>query len=400
MATKDELILAWGDPQPVLNGGHVRLVDVMGDDTSIVQAARISYGAGTKTVREDRGLIRYMMRYQHWTPFEMCVIKLHVKAPIEVARQWFRHRTASYNEFSTRYSQVESAPYATEPGDWRMQSKTNKQGIGGRFHKVHGHELSEIEFDALATAKDAYDTLTEQGVAREQARRVLPLATWTEFYVTMNLRNLLHFIGLRADSHAQIEIREYASIIWQIAREWCPLAVEAFDDYHALRGGESFSKMEMNVLHHLLAGWGITEDPELYGMSKREWREFWKKLGPEAITRHRAPAIIDLGGRFPTPGGRYESDGEQSGEAIRDYLIDQIRQNKPRQSSVSLDGAYGWPSSCLEEVFGGLVRHRPDMVDWIADIRSEEPRHYQKAETFMREASQRLRESNPSLEGM
>ncbi|MCA8940279.1 MAG: FAD-dependent thymidylate synthase, partial [Planctomycetes bacterium] len=169
-----ELLEKWGTPQPVLDGGHVRLVDVMGDDNSIVQAARISYGAGTETYRKDRGLIRYMMRHEHGTPFEMCMFKIHVKAPIEVARQWFRHRTFSYNEFSTRYSEVEGSAYRTTPDDWRRQSTANKQGSSEEaFNEYDTFRLSQIEEASLYGSERAYQALTETGVAREQARRVL-----------------------------------------------------------------------------------------------------------------------------------------------------------------------------------------------------------------------------------
>src|SRR5262245_31264404 len=197
----------------VLDGGFVRVVDFMGSDGAVVQAARISYGEGTKQVHEDRGLIRYLMRHRHTTPFEMCEIKLHIRVPMDCWRQWIRHRTANVNEYSTRYSEAIDAAQATAPGDWRLQSATNKQGSGSTAPVEIGEELSSRELALQRLAREVYQERLAAGVAREQARKDLPLSTYTEAYWKIDLHNLLHFLSLRMDSHAQHEIRSYANII-------------------------------------------------------------------------------------------------------------------------------------------------------------------------------------------
>ncbi len=225
----DEIL---GQPFPVLDDGCIRVIDYMGNDAAIVQAARVSYGAGTKKVSDDRGLIRYLMRHRHTTPFEMAELKLHVKVPMDAWRQWIRHRTASVNEISSRYSVVTNHAQVTSPEDWRIQSSNNKQGSDGFLDDVVGRALSREEQELHDHARKVYDHRIEQGVAREQARKDLPLSTYTEAYWKIDLHNLLHFLSLRMDSHAQKEIRDYANIIGnEIVSRWVPFTWEAFQDY-------------------------------------------------------------------------------------------------------------------------------------------------------------------------
>ena len=242
-----------GDPIRVLDDGFVRVVDYMGDDSAIVQAARTSYGKGTKRRHEDRGLIRYLMRHAHTTPFEMCEIKLHVRAPMDVWRQWIRHRTASVNEYSTRYSEAIDAAQRTAPGAWRLQSAGNRQGSSGLLPPELGIRLSEEESRLQRQARDIYEARLAAGVAREQARKELPLSTYTEAYWKIDLQNLLHFLELRMDEHAQLEIRAYANVIGeQIVARWVPITWEAFLDYR--RGGTRLSRIESAFLAALASG--------------------------------------------------------------------------------------------------------------------------------------------------
>jgi thymidylate synthase (FAD) len=221
-----------GNQFPVLDQGFIRVIDYMGGDESIVQAARVSYGKGTKTRSDDRGLIRYLMRHWHTTPFEMPVIKLHVRVPMDCWRQWIRHRMSSTNEYSTRYSEAIDACQKTPPGQWRAQSGVNKQGSGEFLDATVGESLSRAENELHLAARANYEVRLEAGVAREQARKDLPLSTYTEAYWEIDLHNLFHFLRLRMDSHAQLEIRSYANIIGnEIVAKWCPLAWEAFNDY-------------------------------------------------------------------------------------------------------------------------------------------------------------------------
>jgi thymidylate synthase (FAD) len=236
-----------GRSLPVLDDGFVRVVDYMGSDEAIVQAARVSYGEGTKRLREDRGLIRYLMRHRHTTPFEMCEIKLHVRAPMDCWRQWIRHRTASVNEYSTRYSVAINAAQHTSPNGWRAQSQANKQGSASGIDLEVGTQLSERESELLRFARDVYEERLAQGVAREQARKDLPLSTYTEAYWKTDLHNLLHFLELRMDEHAQYEIRTYAATIGnEIVKRWCPEAWEAFQDYRI--GSLALSRAELAVV--------------------------------------------------------------------------------------------------------------------------------------------------------
>jgi len=242
-----------GDPIRVLDDGFVRVVDYMGDDSAIVQAARTSYGKGTKRRHEDRGLIRYLMRHAHTTPFEMCEIKLHVRAPMDVWRQWIRHRTASVNEYSTRYSEAIDAAQRTAPDAWRLQSAGNRQGSSGLLPPELGIRLSEEEERLQRQARDIYEARLAAGVAREQARKELPLSTYTEAYWKIDLQNLLHFLELRMDEHAQLEIRAYANVIGeQIVARWVPITWEAFLDYR--RGGTRLSRIESAFLAALASG--------------------------------------------------------------------------------------------------------------------------------------------------
>ena len=246
----DEIL---GETFPVLDDGFVRLVDYMGNDDAIVQAARVSYGKGTKSVSDDRGLIRYLMRHRHTTPFEMCEIKLHVRVPMDIWRQWIRHRTANVNEYSTRYSLAIDTSRTTGPGEWRLQSEINKQGSEGGLDTDAGQRLTDRETETHHFLKEIYEERIELGVAREQARKDLPLATYTEAYWKIDLHNLLHFLNLRMDHKAQLEIRLYAEIIGEkIVQKWVPVAWEAFMDYR--HGSVSLSGDEVEILSLLNAG--------------------------------------------------------------------------------------------------------------------------------------------------
>jgi len=242
-----------GVPQRVLDDGFVRVVDYMGSDESIVQAARVSYGKGTKKVSEDRGLIRYLMRHRHTTPFEMCELKLHVRVPMDAWRQWIRHRSASVNEHSTRYSIAIDAAQTTPPDQWRMQSGGNRQGSAGLIDAEAGAALSREEAGLHREARRVYEARLEKGVAREQARKDLPLSTYTEAYWKIDLHNLLHFLSLRMDDHSQLEIRQYASLIGgKIVGAWCPLTWEAFLDYRV--NTLILSSIETEIVRAIAAG--------------------------------------------------------------------------------------------------------------------------------------------------
>ena len=242
-----------GETFKVLDDGFVRVVDYMGNDTSIVQAARVSYGDGTKKGSDDGHLIRYLMRHRHTTPFEMCELKLHVRAPMDVWRQWIRHRTASVNEYSTRYSVAIDAARTLGPGEWRSQSTTNRQGSGEALPEDVGAMLSADERDFHAAARALYEKRLEAGVSREVARKDLPLSTYTEAYWKCNLKNLLHFLALRMPGAAQYEIRVYAELIGrEIVSRWVPLAWKAFEDYEL--GATSVTAPEREILREIAAG--------------------------------------------------------------------------------------------------------------------------------------------------
>lgn len=261
-----------------LNAGFVRLVDYMGGDESIVQAARVSYGKGTKTVNEDRGLVRYLMRHMHTTPFEMVELKFHVKLPIFVARQWIRHRTANVNEYSGRYSVMKDEFYVPEPQAIHRQSRRNKQG---REEEEVPVELRGRVLDILVSAQQQtykeYSEMIDDDIARELARIHLPLSLYTEWYWKIDLHNLFHFLHLRMDPHAQQEIRVYGEAIAEITKKVAPVAWEAFEDY--ILEAETFSRLELGVLSEKLDSSGITtEFLETKGIKGREAEEFLEKL--------------------------------------------------------------------------------------------------------------------------
>jgi thymidylate synthase (FAD) len=232
---------------PVLDDGFICLVDVMGDDQAVVQAARVSYGEGTRKVSDDRGLVRYLMRHRHSTPFEMAEIKFLVRVPMDCWRQWIRHRTANVNEYSTRYSLAIDATQTTQPGQWRSQAAANRQGSGELLSEHIGSEMSGQETIFQAEARKLYEARIAAGVAREQARKDLPLSTYTEAYWKIDLHNLLHFLALRMDAHAQYEIRTYAQTIGErLVQPLFPLVWEAFVDYRLQ--AISLTRLEREVI--------------------------------------------------------------------------------------------------------------------------------------------------------
>lgn len=264
---------------PVLDHGFIRVIDYMGDDSAIVQAARVSYGAGTKHVQNDEGLIRYLMRHWHSTPFEMCEVKLHVKLPVFVARQWIRHRTANVNEYSARYSILDREFYIPEPAQLAAQSTVNNQGRGEVLQGEEAARVLQILKGDAAQTYDHYEAMLsqdgQQGLARELARMNLPMNIYTQWYWKVDLHNLFHFLRLRADAHAQYEIRVYAEAIATCVKDWVPLAFGAFEDYRM--GGVTLSGKAIAVLKRRLAG-EVVEQADS-GMSKGEWREFVEVWG-------------------------------------------------------------------------------------------------------------------------
>ena len=277
----DELESRLYSPYPVLDHGFVRVVDYMGNDTSVVQAARVSYGKGTKRVSEDRDLINYLMRHRHTTPFEMAEIKLHIKLPIFVARQWIRHRTASVNEYSARYSVLDKEFYVPETDQLAPQSGTNRQGRNG----VLSNEEAQRALDILkSTAESAYEeylvlmNLSEdgtirhdgfQGLTKELARANLNVSFYTQWYWKTNLHNLLHFLELRIDPHAQYEIRAYANVILELVREWVPFTFQAFMEHRL--GAVLLSASGRSAIKRMIDGEKL--DEKNCGLSKREWHE-------------------------------------------------------------------------------------------------------------------------------
>ncbi|MDZ4135563.1 MAG: FAD-dependent thymidylate synthase [Paracoccaceae bacterium] len=258
----------------VLDHGFIRVIDYMGDDAAIVQAARVSYGAGTKHVQNDEGLIRYLMRHWHSTPFEMCEIKLHVKLPVFVARQWIRHRTANVNEYSARYSILDREFYIPAPEQLAAQSVVNNQGRGQVLQGEEAARVLEILKSDAGRAYDNYEAMLsqdgQQGLARELARMNLPANIYTQWYWKVDLHNLFHFLRLRADAHAQYEIRVYADEICKVVADWVPLAYRAFEDYRM--GGVTFSAKAVDCVRRMLKGEAVSQENS--GMSKGEWREF------------------------------------------------------------------------------------------------------------------------------
>jgi thymidylate synthase (FAD) len=285
-----ELEEVLGKPLRVLDDGFVRLIDYMGDDASVVQAARVSYGVGTKRIRDDRGLIRYLMRHSHTTPFEMCEIKLHVRAPMDVWRQWIRHRTAHVNEYSTRYSLAIASAQKTPAEDWRLQSFENRQGSIGFLPRQEGERLTASETELQRVAREVYERRIEAGVAREQARKDLPLSTYTEAYWKIDLHNLLHFLELRMNAGAQEEIRAYAiTIAEKIVAKWVPMVWESFADYKLK--SVNLSAVEIEVLRMI-----ISKDEQ--GLRKRfealKWLETDAKNNRLKRNREREELIEKL----------------------------------------------------------------------------------------------------------
>ena len=263
---------------PVLDHGFVRVVDYMGDDAAICQAARVSYGRGTKSVSNDEGLIRYLMRHWHSTPFEMCELKLHVKLPVFVARQWIRHRTANVNEYSARYSILDREFYIPAPENVAAQSVVNNQGRGDTLEGEAAARVLELLKADSTRAYDHYQEMIDEsglGLARELARMNLPANIYTQWYWKVDLHNLFHFLRLRADAHAQYEIRVYAEALCNIVADWVPFAYRAFEDYRL--GAVTMSAQMVTCLQRMLKGEAVDEGNS--GMSKREWREFQGMLG-------------------------------------------------------------------------------------------------------------------------
>ncbi|UGA49054.1 FAD-dependent thymidylate synthase (plasmid) [Bradyrhizobium quebecense] len=284
-----------GKPFSVLDDGFVRVVDYMGDDAAVVLAARVSYGAGTKKVQEDSALIRYLMRHHHTTPFEMCEIKLHVRVPMDTWRQWIRHRTASVNEYSTRYSLAIDAAQRTPETEWRLQSTENRQGSSGLLDGKAGADLSVAEDELQKHARKVYEDRLAAGVAREQARKDLPLSTYTEAYWKVDLHNLLNFLQLRMHKHAQAEIRSYATIIGQeIVAKWVPTVWQAFLDYRDQ--AVTLSRIEASIISAIAAGkqdhakslaeqFGLlNRNPDGSLKANRERRELQEKLSTMGLT--------------------------------------------------------------------------------------------------------------------
>ena len=272
---------------PVLDHGFVRVIDYMGDDAAIVQAARVSYGKGTKRTRDDAGLINYLMRNQHTSPFEMCELKVHVKLPIFIARQWIRHRTASVNEYSARYSVLDTEFYVPEPENLAAQSAGNRQGRDEVLGAGEAAEVLDMLREDAVRAFEHYHAMlnrdegdreidaSKRGLARELARMGLPLSTYTQWYWKVNLHNLLHFLQLRADAHAQWEIRAFADVLLNVVEKWVPLTHRAFMDYRV--GGAHLTREGLEIVRRMLAGEAI--DPSTLEMSPREWRELKALLG-------------------------------------------------------------------------------------------------------------------------
>lgn len=271
----DEIL---GQPFLVLNDGFVRVIDYMGNDEAVVQAARVSYGKGTKFISDDRSLINYLMRRKHTSPFEMCEIKLHIRVPMDTWRQWVRTRTANLNEYSTRYSEAIDSMQRTKPDEWRKQSSDNKQGSSGFLSESEGKFLTENERAFHESARNIYQERLSKGIAREQARKDLPLSTYTEAYWKIDLRNLLHFLALRMDSHAQYEIRQYADIIGkEIVAKWCPMVWEAFTKYQL--NAVTLTQSDIDALHEYYDGQiDSLDELEYHFSSKSEFREFKQKL--------------------------------------------------------------------------------------------------------------------------
>jgi len=277
------------EPFPVLDHGFIRVIDYLGSDSAVVQAARVSYGHGTKRLREDGGLIRYLMRNRHTTPFEMCEIKLHVKLPIFVARQWIRHRTANVNEYSARYSILANEFYLPTPDHLGTQSATNRQGRGQPVGASEADLILKLMESDAKSSYEHYRTMINEdedgkpsvadrsGIARELARTVLPVSFYTEWYWKTDLHNLLHFLQLRLHAHAQYEIRAYAQQIAKIVNLWVPLSFAAFDEYRI--GGFEVSRRGRMVIRRMLTGEHV--DKASSGLTAAEWTELMNALSDQ-----------------------------------------------------------------------------------------------------------------------
>ena len=265
----------------VLDHGFVRVIDYMGNDTSIVQAARVSYGEGTKKSRDDKSLIFYLMRHWHSTPFEMCEVKLHVKLPVFVARQWIRHRTANVNEYSARYSILDNEFYIPKSENLASQSSSNNQGRGDVLEGEEANKVIQIlKSDSLRSYKSYEKMLSKEnkkGLARELARMNLPTNIYTQWYWKTDLHNLFNFIRLRNDIHAQYEIRVYAEKIAELVKKWVPFAFEAFEQYQL--NSSHLSSNGLSCIKRLIKGEDISQDNS--GMGKREWKEFCEIIGKD-----------------------------------------------------------------------------------------------------------------------
>jgi thymidylate synthase (FAD) len=284
--TSPELEKVLYEAIPVLDHGFIRVIDYMGDDSSIVQSARVSYGKGTKKVSTDDGLIRYLMRYRHSTPFEMCEIKYHVKLPIFIARQWIRHRTANVNEYSARYSILDKEFYLPAKDQLATQSQSNRQGRGEVLQGKQAEEVLNILKDDATRTYDNYEKLLNErfdgtkidenkiGLARELARMNLTLNTYTQWYWKTDLLNLLNFLFLRADDHAQYEIRVYADKMLDTVKKWVPITYQAFIDYRV--GAAEISSKGLKVIKFMISGKEISQEES--GLSRREWDELMEKL--------------------------------------------------------------------------------------------------------------------------
>ena len=284
--TAPELEAVLYQPIEVLDHGFVRVIDYMGDDSSVVQSARVSYGKGTKKISNDKGLIKYLMRHRHSTPFEMCEIKFHIKLPIFIARQWIRHRTANVNEYSARYSILDKEFYIPSAENLAAQSQINNQGRGDALTDDEASNVIQILKNDAEQTYANYETLLNEnssggvldegksGIARELARMNLTLNTYTQWYWKIDLNNLLHFLALRADDHAQYEIRVYADVMLDLVKKWVPLTYEAFEDYRM--GGTELSAKEIKLMRKLLKGEKVSFEEE--GLSKREWSELQRKF--------------------------------------------------------------------------------------------------------------------------
>ena len=284
--TAPELEAVLYQPIEVLDHGFVRVIDYMGDDSSVVQSARVSYGKGTKKISNDKGLIKYLMRHRHSTPFEMCEIKFHIKLPIFIARQWIRHRTANVNEYSARYSILDKEFYIPSAENLAAQSQINNQGRGDALTDDEASNVIQILKNDAEQTYANYETLLNEnssggvldegksGIARELARMNLTLNTYTQWYWKIDLNNLLHFLALRSDDHAQYEIRVYADVMLDLVKKWVPLTYEAFEDYRM--GGTELSAKEIKLMRKLLKGEKVSFEEE--GLSKREWSELQRKF--------------------------------------------------------------------------------------------------------------------------